>query len=115
KAQADTHALASAVAIYSAHCGNLPGSVPAVAPSTCTTAPVGGGNLTVAADLVVLTTQFTNAQGQQAGPLLTSLPNPPQLWNTYAYVVTAAGTFEICSTSVADAAGASSDGGTTCP
>jgi type IV pilus assembly protein PilA len=115
KAQADTHALASAVAIYSGHCGSLPGSVAAIAPSTCTTAPPAGGNLTVAADLVILATQFTNAQGQQAGPLLTTLPNPPQLWNPYSYIVTAAGTYEICSTSAADAAGTSSDGGASCP
>src|SRR5262245_16726774 len=54
KAQADTRALASAVAVYGAHCGSLPGSVAAVAPSTCTTAPAAGGNLTVAADLTIL-------------------------------------------------------------
>jgi type IV pilus assembly protein PilA len=115
KVQADTHALASAVEIYSGHCGNLPGSVAAIAPSTCTTAPAAGGSFTVAADLVILATQFVNAQGQQAGPLLTALPNPPTLWNPYSYIVTAAGTFELCSTSAADAAGASSDGGMTCP
>jgi prepilin-type N-terminal cleavage/methylation domain-containing protein len=115
KAASDTRALASVVAIYSAHCGSLPGSLAAVPPSTCTTAPVAGGNLTVATDLVILTGPVTNGQGQQAGPFVTALPNPPQLWNPYAYIVTALGTYEICSTSAADAAGVSSDGGTTCP
>lgn len=115
KAASDTRALASAVAIYTAHCGSLPGSVAAVAPSTCTTAPPGGGSLTVATDLVILTSSFTNSMGQQAGPLLTALPNPPALWDPYSYIVTAIGTFEICSTSVVDAKSVSSDGGTTCP
>lgn len=115
KAASDTRALASAVAVYAAHCGLLPGSVAAVAPSTCTTAPAAGGNFTVAADLTILTQQVVNAQNQQAGPFMNSLPNPPQFWNPYAYIVTAAGTFEVCSTSVVDVAGMSSDGGATCP
>jgi type IV pilus assembly protein PilA len=115
KAQADARAVASAVAIYSAHCGDLPGAVAATPPSTCTSAPAGGGSLTVAMDLVVLTGSVTNAQGQQAGPMLAALPSPSALWNPYSYIVTATGTFEVCSTSAADAAAASSDGGTTCP
>jgi type IV pilus assembly protein PilA len=115
KAASDTRALASAVAVYAAHCGALPGSVAAVAPSTCITAPVAGGNLTVAANLTILTQQVVNAQNQQAGPFMNSLPTPPQFWNAYSYIVTAAGTFEVCSTSATDAAGMSSDGGVTCP
>jgi prepilin-type N-terminal cleavage/methylation domain-containing protein len=115
KAATDTRALASAVAIYTAHCGDLPGVVAAVAPSTCTTAPAGGGTLTVDTDLAVLVSLVTNAQGQQAGPFMNSLPDPPQFWDPYSYVVTAASTFEICSTSVVDATGMSSDGGATCP
>jgi prepilin-type N-terminal cleavage/methylation domain-containing protein len=115
KAASDTRALASAVAVYSAHCGVLPGSIAAVAPSTCTSAPAAGGSLTVAADLTILVQQVVNAQNQQAGPFMNSLPNAPQYWNPYSYIVTAASTFEICSTSVVDAAGMSSDGGATCP
>jgi prepilin-type N-terminal cleavage/methylation domain-containing protein len=115
KAASDTRGLASAVAVYAAHCGALPGQVAAVAPSTCTTAPVAGGNLTVAADLTILIQQVVNAQNQPAGPFMNSLPTPPQFWNPYAYIVSAAGTFEVCSTSVLDVAGMSSDGGTTCP
>ena len=97
KAQADTRALASAVAVYAAHCGALPGAVAAVAPSTCTTAPAAGGNLTVAADLTILTQQVVNAQNQQGGPFMNSLPTPPLNWIAYGYVVTAAGTFKLCS------------------
>jgi prepilin-type N-terminal cleavage/methylation domain-containing protein len=113
KAATDSRALASAVAVYAAHCGDLPGTTAAVAPSTCTTATV--GTATVAAELGILVGQVTNAQNQTAGPFMNSLPGSPQFWNPYSYVVTAAGTFEICSTSVTDAAGMSSDGGTTCP
>src|SRR3989338_11202063 len=49
KAQADTRALASAVSIYSAHMGNVPGS------------------------LALLTATAPNSQGPTAGPL----PAPP--------------------------------------
>jgi prepilin-type N-terminal cleavage/methylation domain-containing protein len=114
KAASDTRAMASAVAVYAAHCGILPGmSVAAVAPSTCT--GVAPGTVLVSAELPVLVTQVTNAQNQTGGPFMNNLPNPPQFWNPYSYIVTAAGTFEICSTSANDATGISSDSGTTCP
>ena len=114
KAATDTRAMASAVAVYAAHCGMLPGTaVAAVAPSTCTGAVP--GTTGVATELPILVTPVTNAQNQQAGPFMNSLPAAPHFWNPYSYVVTANGTFEVCSTSVADATGTSSDGGTTCP
>ena len=114
KAASDTRAMASAVAVYAAHCGMLPGtSVAAVAPSTCTGAAA--GTTAVATELAVLVTLVTNAQGQQAGPFMNSLPGAPQFWSPYSYVVAASGTFEVCSNSVADATGVSSDGGMTCP
>ena len=114
KAASDTRAMASAVAVYAAHCGMLPGTgVAAVAPSTCTGATA--GTTTVTAELGILVGLVTNAQNQQAGPFMNALPNPPQFWNPYSYIVTVAGTFEVCSASVVDATGMSSDGGTTCP
>ena len=112
KAQADTRAMASAVAVYAAHCGIMPGiSVAAVAPSTCTS--VGAGTFAVATELAVLTTQVTNAQNQVGGPFMNNLPAPPQNWAAYSYIVAANTTFELCSTG--DLTGASSDGGITCP
>jgi type IV pilus assembly protein PilA len=114
KAASDTRAMASAVAVFQAHCGMLPGTaVAAVAPSTCTGAAT--GTTAVATELAILVTMVTNAQGQQAGPFMNGLPGAPQYWSPYSYVVAATGTFEVCSTSVADATGASSDGGMTCP
>jgi type IV pilus assembly protein PilA len=72
KAQADARALASAVSIYSAHVGTLPVS------------------------LADLTSTVTNAQGQQGGPFLASIPSGPAGWNTYAYNPNmTAGTFTI--------------------
>ena len=112
KAQADTRAMASAVAVYAAHCGILPGTgVAAVAPSTCTGAAA--GNLTVAGELPILVSQVTNAQNQAGGPFMNNLPNPPQNWAPYSYIVAANGTFELCSTG--DLTGANSFGTTTCP
>jgi type II secretion system protein G len=74
KAQADGRALASAVSIYSAHVGALPGS------------------------LAVLTTQVTNSQSQVGGPFMANVPAPPAGWAAYDYATTAAtGTFTISS------------------
>jgi type II secretion system protein G len=72
KAQADSRALASAVSIYSAHTGTLPGS------------------------LGELTSAVSNSQGQVAGPFLASIPSGPAGWGAYTYTPTAsAGTFSI--------------------
>ena len=73
KAQADTRALASAVSIYSAHMGNVPGS------------------------LDLLTATASNSQGQTAGPFMASIPITPAGWSTpYTYAGnTSAGTFTI--------------------
>ena|SRR3989475_13303318 len=74
KAQADTRTLASAVAIYTAHMGNLP------------------------AALSALTIVATNSQGIAAGPFMASLPTAPGGWTPtgYGYAAsTAAGTYII--------------------
>ena len=74
KAQADARALASAVSIYSAHVGALPGSI------------------------AVLSTQVTNSMGQTGGPFMANVPPPPAGWAAYDYTTTAAtGTFTISS------------------
>jgi type IV pilus assembly protein PilA len=74
KAQADGRALASAVSIYSAHVGSLPGTI------------------------AVLTTQVTNSMGQTGGPFMANVPPPPAGWAAYNYATTAAtGTFTISS------------------
>ena len=74
KAQADGRALASAISIYSAHVGSLPGSI------------------------AVLSTQVTNAQGQSGGPFMANVPPPPAGWAAYSYATTAAtGTFTVSS------------------
>ena len=71
KAQADARALASAVSIYSAHMGTLPGA------------------------LTALSTVVTNSLGQAGGPFMSSVPLGPAGWGTYAYASTASGTFTI--------------------
>jgi type IV pilus assembly protein PilA len=72
KAQADARALASAVSIYSAHVGSLPGA------------------------LTDLTSPVTNALGQVGGPFLASVPTGPAGWAAYTYTpVMTAGTFTI--------------------
>ena len=63
KAQADTRAIASAVSIYSAHCGGLPDNG-----STATTCPSANGQSGALPS--VLLTQQTNAQNQVGGPFL---------------------------------------------
>jgi len=112
KAQADTRAIASAVSIYSAHCGGLPDN--GATTTVCASAAGQSGALPS-----VLLTQQTNAQNQVGGPFLNSTPTLPAGWGgsgtSYKYTTTAAGTFVICGTG--DSTGADSNGGapTACP
>jgi prepilin-type N-terminal cleavage/methylation domain-containing protein len=112
KAQADSRAIASAVSIYSAHCGGLPtmGS----AATTCPTSTAAQANQAVGAPLL---TQQTNAQNQVGGPFLNSPPVVPAGWTgnatAYRFEATAVGTFTICASG--DSTAANSNGGSTCP
>jgi prepilin-type N-terminal cleavage/methylation domain-containing protein len=110
KAQADTRAIASAVSIYSAHCGGLPDNASTAA--TCASANSQSGALPA-----VLLTQQTNAQNQVGGPFLNSTPTLPAGWTgsgtSYKYASTSVGTFTICGTG--DSTAADSNGGATCP
>jgi len=72
KAQGDTRALVSAVAVYAAHMTVTPTA------------------------LTDLTSIVTNAQGQAAGPFMATVPAPPSGWSAYAYTSnTASGAFTI--------------------
>ena len=80
KAQADTRTLASAISIYTAHMGTVPGA------------------------LTALTAQATNGSNQCAGPFMGSIPVPPPggspAWGAnYTYTPNAgAGTFTVSAT-----------------
>ena len=119
KAQADTRAIASAVSIFSAHCGALPTAV-AGADCTASTTNAAVGPVAVPAPLFVT---LNNAQGQPGGPYLNNTPAPPAGWTgsgatNYRYTSTANGTFVICAASTGDANGANSNGEvglTACP
>jgi type II secretion system protein G len=74
KAQADARALASAVSIYSAHMGTLPGA------------------------LTDLTSVVSNSLLQPGGPFMASVPLPPAGWGAYGYASTTTGVFTITST-----------------
>jgi prepilin-type N-terminal cleavage/methylation domain-containing protein len=112
KAQADTRAIASAVSIYSAHCGALP--TMGDAGTACPTSTAAQTNQAVGAPLLV---QQTNAQNQIGGPFLNSTPAVPAGWTgvttSYRFESTAAGTFLICASG--DSVQVNSNGGTTCP
>ena len=71
KAQADARALASAISIYSAHMGTLPGA------------------------LTDLTSVVTNTQGQVGGPFMASIPSGPSGWGSYTYTSAASGVFSV--------------------
>ena len=98
KAQADTRAIASAVSIYSAHCGGLPDLASAL--QTCPTSNAVQTDAAVGGPLLV---QQTNAQLQVGGPFLNT-PGPvvPAGWTgqalngPYQMDATAQGTFAIC-------------------
>jgi prepilin-type N-terminal cleavage/methylation domain-containing protein len=112
KAQADTRAIASAVSIFSAHCGGLPD--PGSGAATCPVSTAAQANQPLSPALLI---QQTNAQGQVGGPFLNSLPTLPSGWTgngaSYRYDATAAGTFGICGSG--DSTAVNSNGGTTCP
>jgi type II secretion system protein G len=78
KAQADARTLASAVSIYAAHMGSLPGA------------------------LTALTSAAVNGLNQSAGPFMGSVPNPPPggtpAWGAYGYASSTAGTFTVTAT-----------------
>src|SRR4030095_4370769 len=71
KAQADARTLASAVSMYSAHMGTLPGG------------------------LAALNSVATNSLVQPAGPFMPSTPAAPAGWTAYGYSSTASGAFTI--------------------
>jgi prepilin-type N-terminal cleavage/methylation domain-containing protein len=110
KAQADTRAIASAVSIYSAHCGGLPDNGSTA--TTCPMATAQNGALPSA-----LLTQQTNAQNQVGGPFLNASPRLPAGWGgsgtSYKYTTTAGGTFLVCASG--DSTAVDSGGGITCP
>jgi prepilin-type N-terminal cleavage/methylation domain-containing protein len=110
KAQADTRAIASAVSIYSAHCGGLPDNGSTA--SNCPTATAQTGAMPS-----VLSAQQTNGQNQVGGPFLNAAPTLPGGWTgsgtSYKYSTSAAGTFLVCGSG--DSTAANSSGGSTCP
>jgi len=116
KAQADTRAIASAVSIFSAHCGALP-TLATGADCTASTSNAALDGATPTPLFVAL----ANAQNQIGGPYLNSNPTPPGGWSgtdaaNYRYVAATNGTFVVCGTG--DATGANSNGGvglTSCP
>jgi type II secretion system protein G len=78
KGQADLRTLASAVSIYAAHMGSLPGA------------------------LTALTSPAVNALNQSAGPFMASVPAAPAggtpAWGAYGYASSTAGTFTVTGT-----------------
>jgi prepilin-type N-terminal cleavage/methylation domain-containing protein len=112
KAQADSRAVASAVSIFSAHCGGLPNAGSSAA--TCPTLTTAQANQPVPPGLMVAQ---TNAQNQVGGPFLTGAPTLPAGWTgngtSYRFDAAATGTFAACATG--DDSGANSLGGSQCP
>jgi prepilin-type N-terminal cleavage/methylation domain-containing protein len=112
KAQADSRAVASAVSIFSAHCGGLPDASSSA--GTCPTLTTAQGNQPVPPALMVVQ---NNSQGQLGGPFLTNAPTLPAGWagngTSYRFDTAATGTFAACATG--DSTGANSLGGTACP
>jgi type IV pilus assembly protein PilA len=110
KAQADTRALASAISLYSAHCGGFPDNG-----STATNCPIAAGQS--GAMPSALTTQQTNGQNLVGGPFLNATPTLPGGWTgsgaSYKYATSTTGGFLICGSG--DSTAVDSNGGSTCP
>ena len=112
KAQADSRAIASAVSIFSAHCGGLPD--PTSGATTCVTSAADQTDKPLSPSLLL---RQTNAQNQLGGPFLNALPTLPAGWtgngSSYRYDATAAGSFKLCASG--DSTAANSNGGSVCP
>ena len=74
RAQSDVRTIASAATMYSAHMGNVPGSIAG------------------------LTVTIANPQGFTAGPFLGNVPSPPAGWAAYSYASAANGSFTVSTT-----------------
>jgi hypothetical protein len=107
--------MASAISIYSAHCGGLP-VLGATATVNCTmTTAAQNGDMPS-----VLLTQQTNSQNQIGGPFINAMPTLPGGWTgsgaSYKYITSAIGTFVVCG--LGDGTEADSNGtalAATCP
>jgi prepilin-type N-terminal cleavage/methylation domain-containing protein len=110
KAQADTRSIASAVVMYSAHCGGYPDN--GGSGTNCAVAAGQSGALPG-----VLAFQQTNTQNMVGGPFLTGMPSLPLGWSgsgaSYKYATTSNGMLLICG--IGDNTAANSNGGATCP
>jgi prepilin-type N-terminal cleavage/methylation domain-containing protein len=113
KAQADTRAIASAVSIYSAHCGGLPN--PASGAQNCPVSAAAQTDQPLSPSLIV---QQTNAQNQLGGPFLNTMPTLPGGWTgngtSYRYDANVAGIFQICASGETPVVAVNSNAGTTC-
>jgi prepilin-type N-terminal cleavage/methylation domain-containing protein len=113
KAQADTRAVASAISIYSAHCGGLPN--PASGAQNCPVSAAAQTDQPLSPALIV---QQTNAQNQLGGPFLNTMPTLPGGWTgngtSYRYDANVAGIFQICGSGETPTVAVNSNAGTTC-
>ena len=115
KAQADTRATASAIAIFSAHCGSLPVIGAGASKTDCSDISTAAQNGAFPQALLL---QQTNAQNQVGGPFMNAQPTlPGGNWTgsgtSYKYITTAAGAFTVCGSG--DNVGINSNAGSTCP
>jgi prepilin-type N-terminal cleavage/methylation domain-containing protein len=110
KAQADVRSLASALSIYSAHCGGFPDNT-----SGATNCPIATGQTGVLPSALAI--QQTSVQNQVAGPFINAAPVLPGGWTgsgaSYKYSTMVNGTFLVCATG--DGTTVDSNGGSTCP
>jgi hypothetical protein len=110
KAQVDVRTIASAIHMYSSHCGGLPPP----GPTSTTDCRVASAPATDTVPNVLLLAQ-TNSSGVVVGPFLRSIPTLPLGWTgiagTYKYVTTVDG-FVVCASG--EGTVAVSDG-ETCP
>lgn len=89
RAQGDTRSIATALIMYTGHCGQLPPSGAEAAGGLCD----GSG-------LTALTSPQRNSTGQTLGPFLARVPGAPRNWTAYeaGYVANGDGTFSLTTT-----------------
>jgi len=103
KAQADLRGMLGAIVAFSAHCGDVPGTVSWTSAAPLTATP-GTTTCTAAlADtLVSLAQTVMDPAGATIGPLYQNFPVPPAGWQ-YTYTRTGITTFKLAATNSADA------------
>jgi type IV pilus assembly protein PilA len=103
KAQADLRGMLGTIVAFSAHCGDVPGTVTWTSAAPLPATPGTTTCMAALADtLATLAQTVVDPSGATIGPLYANFPVPPAGWQ-YSYTRTGVATFKLAATNPSDA------------